>query len=152
MKSTNSNTGEVDINYIVGPNNGPALVLIQELMSWESYHHVLVPLSKNFMFFSVDIPGNGKSGCKTEDYSWKSVGRDIRAFLKEIVKVPAVISGYSLGGLIALDFENIDLAKLYRKQEFQVNKGAKVIRNHNWVINILSIILRIHKPSDHGNI
>ncbi|MDO9574370.1 MAG: hypothetical protein Q7I94_05180, partial [Candidatus Contubernalis sp.] len=42
-------TGEININYAAGPNNGPALVLIPgQTVSWENYEKVLEPLSKSF--------------------------------------------------------------------------------------------------------
>lgn len=53
---------QVNINYVVGPNNGPALVLIPAQMgTWESYRKVLIPLSKDFQVYAVDIRGHGKS-------------------------------------------------------------------------------------------
>lgn len=95
--------GAVHLNYIVGPNNGPALVLIPaQTGTWESYQHVLVPLSKHFQVYAVDIRGHGKSTWTPGDYTWESVGEDMRAFLKNIVKRPAIIAGNSSGGIIAL--------------------------------------------------
>ena len=96
-------TGEIKINYVIGPNNGPALVLIPAQMgTWESYQRVLLPLAKKFQVYSVDVRGHGKSDWKTGDYSWESIGRDMSAFLRHIVQRPAIISGNSSGGLIAL--------------------------------------------------
>lgn len=41
------NTGEIEMNYVVGPSNGPALVLIPAQMgTWESYQRVLPPLAQ----------------------------------------------------------------------------------------------------------
>jgi pimeloyl-ACP methyl ester carboxylesterase len=96
-------TGEIEMNYVVGPNNGPALVLVPAQMStWESYQPVLTRLSQKFQVYSVDIRGHGMSDWTTGDYSWESIGRDMTAFLKQVVKRPAIISGNSSGGLIAL--------------------------------------------------
>ena len=96
-------TGEIKINYVIGPNSGPALVLIPAQMgTWESYQHVLLPLAKKFQVYSVDVRGHGKSDWKTGNYSWESIGRDMSAFLRHIVQRPAIISGNSSGGLIAL--------------------------------------------------
>lgn len=97
------NTGEININYVAGPNHGPALVLVPAQMgNWESYQKVLLPLSQKFQVFSVDIRGHGKSDWTTGDYSWESIGRDMTAFMKQVVKRPAIVSGNSSGGLIAL--------------------------------------------------
>ena len=96
-------TGEIEINYVIGPNSGRALVLIPAQMgTWESYQRVLLPLAKTFQVYSVDIRGHGKSDWTTGDYSWESIGRDMSAFLRQIVRRPAIISGNSSGGLIAL--------------------------------------------------
>lgn len=97
------NTGEIQMNYVAGPNNGPALLLIPAQTGiWESYQKVMIPLSKKFQVYVVDIRGHGGSDWTTGDYSWASVGRDMTAFMKQIVKRPALISGNSSGGVIAL--------------------------------------------------
>lgn len=97
------NTGEIKMNYVVGPDRGPALVLVPAQMgTWESYQKVLPALSKNFQVYAVDIRGHGKSDWTTGDYSWQSIGRDMTAFLQQVVRRPAIISGNSSGGLIAL--------------------------------------------------
>lgn len=96
-------TGEIQMNYVEGPENGPALVLIPAQMgTWESYQRVLVPLSKRYQVYAVDIRGHGKSEWTTGDYSWESIGRDMSAFLKKVIHRPAILSGNSSGGLIAL--------------------------------------------------
>jgi pimeloyl-ACP methyl ester carboxylesterase len=96
-------TGKIKLNYVIGPNNGPALVLIPAQMgTWESYQKVLVPLSKQFQVFAIDVRGHGKSSWTPGDYSWKSIGADMKAFLAGVVKQPAIISGNSSGGIIAL--------------------------------------------------
>lgn len=96
-------TGEVILNYVVGPNNGLPLVLIPAQMgTWESYQKVLPSLSRKFLVYAVDVRGHGKSGWTTGDYCWESVGRDLSAFLERVVGRPAIVSGNSSGGLIAL--------------------------------------------------
>ncbi|MDN7240878.1 alpha/beta hydrolase [Planococcus sp. N028] len=96
-------TGKVNLNYVVGPNNGPAMVLIPAQMGiWESYQKVMVPLSKKFQVFVVEIRGHGKSSWTPGDYSWKSIGDDMEAFLKNAVKRSALLAGNSSGGIIAL--------------------------------------------------
>lgn len=96
-------TGEIEMNYVVGPDHGPALILVPAQMgTWESYQRVLLPLSSSFQVYAVDIRGHGKSSWTTGDYSWDSIGRDLSPFLQQVVQRPAVISGNSSGGLIAL--------------------------------------------------
>lgn len=97
------NTGEIDINYVVGPNNGPPLVLIPgQGATWVNYGKVLPLLCAKYRVYAVDVRGHGKSDWTPGDYSFSSIGRDMIVFLKKVVKEPAVISGNSSGGLIAL--------------------------------------------------
>jgi pimeloyl-ACP methyl ester carboxylesterase len=96
-------TGEIELNYVMGPENGPALVLIPAQMgTWETYRPNLVSLSQRFQVYAVDIRGHGKSSWTTGDYSWTSIGRDMTTFLKQVVKRPTIVSGNSSGGIIAL--------------------------------------------------
>lgn len=96
-------TGEIKFNYVVGPDNGPPLVLIPAQMGmWESYQKVLVPLSNDFQVFALDIRGHGKSSWTPGEYSWRIIGEDMEAFLTGVVKRPAMIAGNSSGGIIAL--------------------------------------------------
>lgn len=102
-KEQQYSTGRVNLNYVVGPNNGPALVLIPAQMGmWESYHKVMPELAQYFQVYVIEIRGHGKSSWTPGDYSWKSIGEDMRKFLKGVVKRPAIISGNSSGGVIAL--------------------------------------------------
>jgi pimeloyl-ACP methyl ester carboxylesterase len=93
----------VGINYVVGPDNGPPLVLLPaQAATWESYQRVLVPLSRRFRVYAVDVRGHGKSSWTPDEYSWHHIGVDMTSFLTEVVRAPAVVSGNSSGGLIAL--------------------------------------------------
>jgi pimeloyl-ACP methyl ester carboxylesterase len=96
-------TGEVKLHYLVGPDNGLPLILIPaQGLSLESYQRVLVPLSKDFQVFAVDVRGHGKSGWTTGNYNFPNMGRDFKKLLEDVIKQPAIISGNSSGGLIAL--------------------------------------------------
>lgn len=97
------NTGEISINFIEGPNNGFPLVLVPpQGADWTNYEKVLPTLSETYHVFAVDIRGHGKSDWTPGDYSFTSIGRDMTAFLEQVVKEPAIVSGNSSGGLIAL--------------------------------------------------
>lgn len=96
-------TGEVKLHYLVGPNSGLPLVLIPgQGLSLESYQRVLVPLSKDFQVYAVDVRGHGKSGWTTGNYNFPNMGKDFKNLLEKIIQRPAIISGNSSGGLIAL--------------------------------------------------
>ncbi len=97
------NTGELEINYVVGPDTGLPLVLIPpQGVDWTNYKKVLPLLIEEYHVYAVDIRGHGKSDWATGDYSFTSIGRDMTAFLESIVQGPAIISGNSSGGLVAL--------------------------------------------------
>ena len=96
-------TGTVRINYAVGPDNGRPLVLLPaQTGTWDSYQRVLVPLSRHFQVYAVDVRGHGKSTWTPGDYSWASIGADMAAFLHGVVGRDAIVSGNSSGGIIAL--------------------------------------------------
>ena len=97
------NTGEVELNYVVGPNRGPALVLIPAQTGiWESYHKVMPALAQKFQVYVVEVRGHGQSSWTPGNYSWASVGGDLAVFLKQVVQRPAWVSGNSSGGILAL--------------------------------------------------
>ena len=97
------NTGELEINYVAGPDTGLPLVLIPpQGVDWTNYKKVLPLLIEEYHVYAVDIRGHGKSDWATGDYSFTSIGRDMTAFLESIVQGPAIISGNSSGGLVAL--------------------------------------------------
>lgn len=96
-------TGAVRINYAVGPPNGPPLVLIPaQVASWHSYQRVLPALSTTFHVYAIDVRGHGRSTWTPGDYSWRTIGADMRAFLQGVVRRPAIVAGNSSGGIIAL--------------------------------------------------
>ncbi|MHA1907830.1 MAG: alpha/beta fold hydrolase [Candidatus Thorarchaeota archaeon] len=96
-------TGEITISYAEGPNNGPPLVLIPaQGADWTNYQNSIPLLTDDFHVYAVSIRGHGKSGWATGDYTFSSIGRDMIAFLDQVVKTPAFLSGNSSGGLIAL--------------------------------------------------
>jgi pimeloyl-ACP methyl ester carboxylesterase len=96
-------TGEVRISYLEGPNNGIPLVLIPgQGLSKESYQRVLIPLAHEFQVFAVDVRGHGKSGWTTGNYTFPSISGDFKKLLEEVIPKPAIVSGNSSGGLIAL--------------------------------------------------
>ncbi|MHA2385008.1 MAG: alpha/beta fold hydrolase [Candidatus Thorarchaeota archaeon] len=97
------NTGNIEINYAEGPDNGPALILIPgQGADWTNYSKVVEPLSAMFHVFAVDVRGHGKSDWATGDYSFNTIGDDMTTLLEKAVKRKAIISGNSSGGLIAL--------------------------------------------------
>jgi pimeloyl-ACP methyl ester carboxylesterase len=73
-----------------------------QLLIWESYSRVLPTLAKKYHVFALDVRGHGSSGRTPGQYTLATCGRDIVAFLRGVVKQPAVVAGNSSGGLIAI--------------------------------------------------
>jgi pimeloyl-ACP methyl ester carboxylesterase len=97
------NAAGVQLNYVEGPDNGPALLLLPgQSTTWQSYAPVFPALTKNFHVFALSIRGHGKSTWTPGRYDFKTIGNDLVLFLQEVVKTPAIISGNSSGGLLGL--------------------------------------------------
>ncbi len=97
------NTGELTLNYAVGPNNGPALLFIPAQMGiWETYAPNMLALAPHFQIYAIDVRGHGGSDWATGDYSWDSAGRDLRAFVQKAIGRKTIVSGNSSGGILAL--------------------------------------------------
>jgi pimeloyl-ACP methyl ester carboxylesterase len=94
------NTGEVELAYTEWPGDGPPVVAIHgisgrraaHLTRWEDGHHA----------FAYDARGHGDSGRTPEAYTWPNYGRDCVAFLRGVVREPAILVGHSLGGMTAI--------------------------------------------------
>lgn len=99
-----SQVGQVKFNYAEGPDNGPALLLLNaQHMDWYSYSRVLPKLSTKFHVFAVDYPGHGKT-TYPDDYKLDAnqIGNDLANFITSVIKEPAFVSGNSSGGLLTV--------------------------------------------------
>ena len=97
------NTGEVVLNYVEGPDNGVPLLLIPgQMESWQGYQLVMPELAKEYHVFSVDLRGHGKSSRTPGQYSYNICGNDLKLFLEKVIKEPAIVSGLSSGGVLAV--------------------------------------------------
>ncbi|MEV4223759.1 alpha/beta fold hydrolase [Nonomuraea sp. NPDC049725] len=91
------------INYVRGPESGTPLLLIPGQMSlWSSYRSVMPELARRFTVYAVDVRGHGASSWTPGDYSWDSAGGDLARFLRDVIGRPAIVSGNSSGGVLAL--------------------------------------------------
>lgn len=94
-------SGDVNLIYYEGPDNGPALVLLHaQIMDWFDYSRVLSKLSKSYHIYVVDYNGHGKTTAPASTMTAISIGNILSAFIKAVVKEPAFISGNSSGGLL----------------------------------------------------
>jgi pimeloyl-ACP methyl ester carboxylesterase len=92
------------LNYAENESAGAPLVLLHGLTS-KSAHMVtpLAALQDRWHVYAPDLRGHGKSGRAADNsYDVGSYARDIIAFLKGVVKAPAVVIGHSLGALTTI--------------------------------------------------
>ena len=97
------NTGEVNLNYVEGPENGlPLLFIPGQMEFWQGYNLVLPNFSKKYHVFVVDVRGHGKSTRTPGKYSYNVCGQDLKIFLEKVIEKPAIISGLSSGAVLSL--------------------------------------------------
>ena len=95
-------TGEVELNYAEGPDNGPPILLIHGITgNWRSFLPIMPSITMRWHVYAVDLRGHGKSGHKTGCYTLRDYERDIRTFIDEVINQPTILLGHSLGGMIA---------------------------------------------------
>ncbi len=91
------------IAYVRGPASGTPLVLIPAQMgTWRTYARVAADLSDRFEVIALDVPGHGASTWTPGRYTWDLVGARLQRFLETVVGRPAILSGNSSGGILAL--------------------------------------------------
>lgn len=96
-------TGVVTLNYAEGEAEGPPLVLLHGGSArWQSNLPLISELSRHWRIYAPDLRGHGKSGYVPGAYRLKNYVSDIAAFLQQVVEVPAVLFGHSLGGHVAI--------------------------------------------------
>ncbi|MFO0598062.1 MAG: alpha/beta hydrolase [Myxococcaceae bacterium] len=93
----------VRLHYAEGPKAGPPVVLVpgQSMPLW-SYQKVMPLLARNHHVFVTDVRGHGRSQHTPGQYTFNTCGEDLVAFLREVVREPALCAGNSSGGLISL--------------------------------------------------
>jgi len=168
-------TGEIVVNYAEGPANGPPLVLVPpQGADWENYKNSLPFLIEDFHIFAVDVRGHGKSEWTTGDYTFTSIGRDMVAFLEEVVREPSFVSGNSSGGLIALwlaanspenvrgiimedpplfsaEWPRIKDEYVYQVLQISVEMSREIIESRS-IGNLAHIFTKIKRPLEDGSI
>ena len=103
FKELQFTTGEVALNYVVGPDNGLPLLLIPgQMESWQGYKCVLPELSKRFHIFVPDLRGHGKSSRTPGHYSYNICGDDLKLFIQNAIQEPTLVAGLSSGAVLAL--------------------------------------------------
>ncbi|MFI7061637.1 alpha/beta hydrolase [Kribbella sp. NPDC050124] len=96
--------GEHSLNVAEGPDNGPAVVLLHGQGSrWQDHQRVLPTLVEGHHVFAIDVPGHGSSAAlPASSYTLSNVGELLAQTIEQVVTEPAIVSGHSSGGLVAL--------------------------------------------------
>lgn len=96
--------GEVALNYVTGPDNGPQMVLLHGLAArWQTFMPLVPALSQDWQLTLVDLRGHGLSGRTPGNYRLGGFVGDVVAFLEAQTIPPVILYGHSLGGWITLD-------------------------------------------------
>ena len=91
------------INYAVGPDNGPSILLIHGISGhWQDWLSVSPLFTPDWHVYAVDLRGHGKSSWVTNDYHWRNYAMDQVEFIERVVGEPVFVIGHSLGGATAV--------------------------------------------------
>ncbi len=94
--------GAVSLNYAEGPPSGPPLVLLHGGSGrWQGFLPVIPSLGWRWHLYAPDFRGHGRSG-RADAYRLADYARDTARFLREVVREPAVLLGWSLGANVAI--------------------------------------------------
>jgi pimeloyl-ACP methyl ester carboxylesterase len=102
LKENSLDTGLVTINYAEGSDNGPPLILLHGIgRNWRDFLRLL-PAFDRWHVFALDLRGHGRSSHVSQGYCSGDYATDVIALLQHKIRVPAVIFGHSLGGVVAM--------------------------------------------------
>jgi pimeloyl-ACP methyl ester carboxylesterase len=94
---------EVEINYAVGPPNGPPLLVLHSLTgNWMSNQLLFPFLINHWQIYAPDFRYHGRSGRPKSKITIQNYAKDIIELIKEEIKTPVCIFGHSLGGLVSM--------------------------------------------------
>jgi pimeloyl-ACP methyl ester carboxylesterase len=98
-ESKRFNTGEVDLSYTEFPGESPAIVAIHGISATRSL--LFVEQRGDLRAYAYDHRGHGESG-RAARYRFSDYGDDAIAFLRGVVREPALLIGHSLGAMTAM--------------------------------------------------
>jgi pimeloyl-ACP methyl ester carboxylesterase len=93
-------TGEVVLAYSEWEGESPPVVTLHGISGTRSVD--LVSARGRHRAFAYDHRGHGDSGRTPGAYTFVKFGRDCVAFLRGVVREPALLIGHSLGGMTAI--------------------------------------------------
>lgn len=93
------NTGEVEIGYSVGPDNGPPMLLLHGVTSRrDTFLNMLDSIVPDHCVITMDQRGHGYSGHVPGKYGKEDHARDIKFVIENVCKEAPIVWGHSMGG------------------------------------------------------
>jgi len=94
------NTGEVELSYLEWPGESPPVVAMHGISATKATYLAVAKPGRHA--YAYDHRGHGDSSRTPNAYSFVNYGRDAVAFLRGVVREPAILVGHSLGGMTAI--------------------------------------------------
>lgn len=95
--------GNRRLNVVVGPDNGPPLLLLHGVTrGWNDWSNLLSDLAPRWRIVALDFRGHGGSSPAPDRYHVVDYVEDALAALRQVIREPAVVMGHSLGAMVAL--------------------------------------------------
>lgn len=92
---------DIPLVYAEASGPGPALLILHGLTgSHAEFLHLVPELARQAHVYLLDLRGHGRSGWTDSGYQVPDYGRDVVAFLQQVIARPAIVLGHSLGGLV----------------------------------------------------
>lgn len=92
-------TGEVEIGYSVGPDNGPDLLMLHGVTSRrDGFLRVIDSLTPSYRVITMDQRGHGFSGHTPGKYDRMDHARDIKFVMENVCRGTVTVWGHSMGG------------------------------------------------------
>jgi len=106
---------------------------------WQS---VLPELEKNFHCYAVDMLGHGKSQASSnKPFSLENMRNELHDFINSIHSENIILLGWSLGGLVAVDYLKSNNEKI--KKLILVTSNACFCKKDNWQYGVDDVVLEI---------
>jgi pimeloyl-ACP methyl ester carboxylesterase len=94
----------IAVSYSVAGSGRPVVLLHGYLEAAEVWKPLTEKLEKQFRVISVDLPGHGDSGVKSECHTMEFLAGAVRAVVSDAGEERIVLVGHSLGGYVTLAF------------------------------------------------
>jgi pimeloyl-ACP methyl ester carboxylesterase len=95
--------GDIRLNYVEGPDNGPAFLMLPAFDNrWQSYASIIPSLAKGTHLYALDTRGRGRSDHVPGKYALRYCLDDAIGFIEDVIGKPCHVFGHSLGGWTGL--------------------------------------------------